>query len=207
MEKREPDFYEDNEKYGKFGEADCVQFYETIGYNVKDVSNDLEFQASDIDFVVSKQPIKLLDLHNILFSRECHKIKDDGKREIYKIEVKTDTVGLNTRNVLYEFIAHDFAGCLGGSKADFIYYVFVDDTTGEVVKKEAWSIDLMKWRQYIREHFFDPSITMDEAARTWGIKRNNLTRIDKNTGEPLNGGNLLCNIDKLQEYGVAKKVF
>ena len=195
MEKRESDFYNDNEVYGKFGEQDFVKQFETLGFNVKDVSEDLEFQSTDIDFLVSKNQIKLLDYHNLLFSR------DYTKRDIYKFEVKTDTMGYHTRNVVYEFIAHDFAGCLGGSKADFVYYVFVNDANGTLEKLEAWSIDLGKWRKYIREYFFDPNITMDVAERVWGIKRNNLTR------QELNGANLLCNIDKLNEHGVAKKIF
>lgn len=190
---REPNFDNDVEKYGKFGEDDFKAYYESLGFLVEDVSLILEFQLSDIDFLISKKPIPMHKYRNIIMSRNT-----EG-REVFKAEVKTDTMAYKTRNIVYEIIAHDSAGCLAASKADFVYYVFVEEVGTELVKREAWSINLYKWRRYLREKFFDGKVSMEEFINVWGIHRSNISR------DGINGASLLCNIDKLAEHGIAKR--
>lgn len=203
---RKPNFKYDDEVYGKFGEDDFKKFSDSIGFAYIDVSKDEIFQYVDVDFLISKSfeihnddnglsLINGLNYHNLIFSR------DKSKRDVYKFEVKTDTRSYETRNVVYEVISHDFSGCMGASKADYIYYVFIDDSGDELVKKESWSIDLTKWREYIREKFFDTSVRIVDSENIWGIRRNNFNTY----GDAV--GNLLCNIDILQKYGIAKKIF
>ena len=193
---RIPNFKEDDEKYGKFGEKDFEEYCKENNLNVLDVSKDIKFQLADIDFLASKKPIGVINnIHNLLFSRNV-----EG-RDILKFEVKTDTRSFETRNVVYEVISHDSAGCMAESKADYVYYLFVDDSTGEIVKKEVWSIYLPAWRRYLREHFFDGKVSVADSERLYGIRRNNY-----NThGDAV--ANLLCKIEKLQEHGIAKKLF
>ena len=198
---RNPNFKIDDEVYGKFGEKDFEEYMLSLNYCFLNVSDNEMYQLADIDYLASK----LLDLpcygldginnHELIYSREAN------KRNIYKFEVKTDTRAHITRNVVYEIISHDTAGCLGESKADYVYYVFVDDTSGEIVKKEAWSINLPKWRKYLREHFFETKVGLRESRETWGIIKNNYNIHDDCVA------NLLCNIDMLEKNGVAKKVY
>lgn len=198
---RQPNFKYDDEVYGAFGEKDFVEFANSIGYRCFDVSNNEYFQIADIDFLISKRikigssTINDKSYYDIIFDR------NKEKRDIYKFEVKTDTRSFETRNVVYEVISHDFGGCMSASKADYVYYVFVDDTGDNIVKKEAWSIDLTKWRKYIREKFFDTSVLIKDSERIWGIRRNNYNTY----GDAI--GNLLCNIDILGQQGIAKRIY
>lgn len=190
---REPNFDNDAEKYGKFGEGDFKEYYKSLGFIVEDVSLTLEFQLSDIDFLISKKPIPMYRYREIINARNT------SNREVFKAEVKTDTMAYKTRNIVYEIIAHDSAGCLAASKADFVYYVFVEEVGTELVKREAWSVNLYKWRQYLREKFFDGKVSMDDSVNVWGIHRSNISK------DGINSASLLCNIDKLAEHGIAKR--
>ena len=217
MNTRKYGFGRDNELYGKFGEADFKQYCKENGWYWIDVSNDLPYQLADIDFLMSKSQFSYEDdvkpyERDILFSRELKEYNDDGtikkERKIYKFEVKADTRSFKTRNVLYEVISHDSAGCLGESKADFIYYVFVEEPEpGVLIKKEVWYINLPKWRKFLREKFFDSWVSRSDSADKYGIWTNNYTRVDEN-GKVLDAaGNILCDIEILEKNGIAKRVF
>jgi len=198
MSERKPNFRKDDEIYGKFGEDDFVEFCSGYGLNVKNVSKELPYQLSDIDFLVSKGKIEAFDDKKLIFSRNTE------ERNIYKFEVKTDTRSFETRNVVYEVISHDFAGCMASSKADFIYYVFVDDVNGdgsEIIKKEVWKINLAKWRSYLREFFFSGKISVKEMKDTYGMRGNNYDDNDDRVA------NVLCKIETLEEHGIAKRLW
>lgn len=134
-----------------------------------DNTTDPKSQREDVDFTV---------------------VKLDGNS--VKYECKTDCYGLNSRNVSYEVTSHDFAGCLGRSNSDYIYYVFVTDKE-EV--SESYSIELQKWREWI------------------GLNYSSIKPYVKNSGEKLqlfyskDIGVLqfLCNIDEMVKDGVAKR--
>ena len=69
------------------------------------------------------------------------------------IEVKTDTLILETGNVYLEWIAHDVPGCFAITKADkWIYYGVNGD--GEIVK--GWSLDIPKIRNLFAASLITP---------------------------------------------------
>lgn len=203
---REPDFKYDDEIYGKFGENDFKNFcVETLNFTFLDVSKDERFQIADIDFLISPSldlPCYGLDIINVkelIFNRKPL----DRTPQIYKFEVKTDTRSFETRNIVVEMISHDFAGCIASSKADFLYYVFVDDSGDEIIKKEVWTINLCKLREYLRVNFFghEKDENFKDLEQKYGIRTNNYDA----HGDKV--ANFLINIEKLQENGIAKKVF
>ena len=105
-------------------------------------------------------------------------------------EAKADTVSVSSRNIIYEVLSHDNPGCLAKSKAEFIYYAFLDQNDNVV---ERYLIDLKKWRQWIREHCKDCNRS----------KYLILINFDRTHDRVMN---FLCNIDKMVEDGVAKDV-
>lgn len=195
---RTPNFKQDDEKFGKFGEKDFKEWCEVSGWKYLDVSMEPLCQVADIDFFISKReiPPSLLtdskELKELVFS------KNTQNRSVFKVEVKCDTRSFETRNIVYEVIAHDFAGCCGETKADFVYYVFVDE---DVNKKEAWMINLRKWREYLRTNFFGKikELSYGGVVKDYGIKVNNFNTYGDCTA------NFLCNIEKLKEAGIAIK--
>jgi len=203
---RKPNFKYDDEVYGNFGENDFKNYcIENLNFTYLDVSKDERFQIADIDFLVSPSldlPCYGLDIINVkelIFDRN----PENRVPLTYKFEVKTDTRSFETRNIVVEMISHDFSGCMANSKADFVYYVFVDDSGDEIVKKEAWYINLYKLREYLRIHFFGHGKyeNFNDISKKYGIITNNYDTYGDKVA------NLLVNIEKLQENGIAKKVF
>lgn len=201
---RQPNFKYDDEVLGKFGEDDFEKYATENGYEYFNARNDEMCQLADVDFISAKQFTIVNKTVNGFTKKGLlyHRDKDD--RDITKIEVKTDTRSYETRNVIYEFISHDFAGCMGECKADYVYYVFVNVTDNkEIVKKEVWYIDLSKWREYVRIHFFGHGKyeTFYDVERKWGIRTINQNENDDRIA------NFLCNIEKLEEHGIAERIF
>ena len=71
------------------------------------------------------------------------------------------------------------------------------------MKKEAWYINLYKLREYLRINFFGHTIYEDfsDMSREFGITTNNYDTYGDKVA------NFLINIEKLQENGIAKRVF
>jgi len=122
---------------------------------------------------------------------DFHVVMEDGHELTY--ECKTDAYGLKTRNITYEITSRDYAGCLGRSNADYIHYVFVDSGNNVV---EEYAITLHKWRNWL------------------GVMYKEVKPYKKGSGNPLqlfyseDIGVLqfLCNIDRMVEDGVAKRL-
>lgn len=125
--RRSPDYYKDIE-YGKVAENDFEQRFGDIiskkGYILVDVRNKEEYQNMDIDYIAVN--------------------KEDGKN--VNIEVKLDSVALETGNIPYEVISHGSLGWCSITKANFIYYCFTE-RDGNEIKKRAW-INVSKWREF-----------------------------------------------------------
>lgn len=128
---------------------------------------------------------------------------------IRKIEVKTDTVTITSRNIVYEVISHDSAGCMAETKADYIFYVCVDDTnidTIGIINKEIWLIDMYKWRKFLRECFFGnmgiPNTIDTKTGRYKASLRGNNFSPDKDKV-----ANVLCDIDYMASIGIAQLLF
>ena len=119
--RREPDFTNDMDNYGKLGEDIFIKEYSHL--DVEDVRNNSWYQNEDVDFIVNHKDRKI------------------------KIEVKTDTVAYATNNIVYEVVAHNSSGWGMISNADYIYEVLIDDNM-KVVK--TLLVNLATWKQFIK---------------------------------------------------------
>lgn len=119
--RREPDFANDMENYGKLGEEVFIKEYSYL--DVEDVRDNSWCQNEDVDFIVNHKDRKI------------------------KIEVKTDTVAYATNNIVYEVVAHNSSGWGMISNADYIYEVLIDHNK-RVVK--TLLVNLKIWKQFIK---------------------------------------------------------
>ena len=65
-------------------------------------------------------------------------------------EVKTDTYGLISRNIVFEDLSNSNSGCMARTKADYLFYVFVDKNN-EIV--EEYLINVKKLRRWLMSNF------------------------------------------------------
>ena len=192
----EPNFDKDN-KLGKIGEK---LLYKILCNSPKtkkvvDVSDEKIFQLIDVDFVqfikfgIFGSPYTIEDVKKNLIGR--------GRNKSFFLlyEVKTDTVSLKSRNVVFEIISHDGPGCAASSRADYFFYVFVDKDR-EV--KEAWLISATEWRKYIRQNIEHP-VTMQELDKG-GIAFNEFDKFGDHVA------NVLTNIDVMEKEHIATKI-
>lgn len=114
----------------------------------------------------------------------------DGREITY--ECKTDAYALSTRNVTYEITSNNYAGCLGRSNADFIWYVFIDEQKKPV---EEYLIDLRKWREWIGKNYKKVVPHVNNEFSTLSLFYSGDIGVIQ----------LLCNIDAMKGDGVAKK--
>lgn len=186
--KRGSNFEYDAKYYGKIGEDDLVSLLQPSDKTVEiiNVGNNENFFDYDIDIIQMTLPGYTID--NVLDLLRMNSIQKIPFAHTY--EVKTDTVSISSRNVVYEILSHDNPGCLAKSKAEFIYYVFLDREDNIA---ERYILNLKEWRRWLREHSDD--CNKSTFLRTFNFNRTN----DKCF-------NFLCNIEKLVEDNVAKKI-
>lgn len=187
-ELRESNFQNDI-KIGKIGEEDLIKILANSPKteHIEDASNDPLFQLLDIDVIQFTQLKKDGTQYTINDVKEAF-LTHSTKRDFFNAyEVKTDTRAEETRNVPYEMISHDNTGCCAITRADYVYFVFLDNATREI--KERWLITTKDWRQLIREHFNETYVKLHNFNRT----------NDKVL-------NFLCNIEEMEKQNVAKKV-
>ena len=187
---RPSNFQVDNEVYGKFGEKIFAEYAKQKGWNIVDVSNDPYYQLIDVDYVnIKDSSITARDFfHKWIFRKPLEKRRETG----IMFEVKADTRVGGTGNVLYEIIAHDGPGCLAISRADFIFYVQVNDDGTKAEK--AWMINLTKWRTWLRENGYLIN------SKGFAILLNNFNRTNDKVL------NALCKIEKMVQEGFAKEI-
>ena len=194
--KEKPDFEKDNE-IGKIGENLLKKILSSSPKTkrVIDVSNEYVFQLIDVDFVqitedsLNGSPYTMEDVKRNLIG----KWRKNSFFVLY--EVKTDTVSFTSRNVVYEFISHDKSGCAANSRADYFFYVFIDENL-EI--KEAWLITVKKWREYIRENH-NNQVRMKDLHKG-GIALNEFNKFDDKVL------NVLTNIDVMEKEKIAIKI-
>ena len=121
--------------------------------------------------------------------------KDSDKSFFNLYEVKTDTVSLTSRNVVFEIISHDGPGCAALSRAGYFFYIFVDRNG---IIREAWLIDMKLWRRYIRKNS-NKIVDMTETIHG-GIALNNFDKFGDSVM------NALTNIEVLEKNKIAKKI-
>lgn len=139
-------FQNDLVEYGLIGEQKLCQLLTEKGKQFIDVSNLKEFREYDIDIIqIQRNNLTNQDFLNILKSGESLKNVD-----AISYEVKTDTVGLKSRNIIWEVFSNSNIGCMIKTKADYLYYVFIDDNKNVV---EEYLINLKKLRWWLMSNF------------------------------------------------------
>lgn len=126
---RKPNYYNDIEKYGKFGEDIFINYAKDKcckkGYRLIDVREDKEYQKKDIDFIIDK-----------------------GESGEEKIEVKVDTRALETGNLPFEYISHCASGWSVATECDKVFMVLAEDGYELKAMVALW-IDMTKWKEWM----------------------------------------------------------
>ena len=140
------------DKVGKIGE----EYYRRLLQSLEDAGKingflDLTKSAlcrlADIDFVVFTGPKR-------------YSIEEVEEKILYKdsdgctfIDVKTDTVTLNSKKFYLEWLAHSGPGCLGCTRANkWVYYAIDSEKMEDVKEVKCWVIDIKKIRSTIESN-------------------------------------------------------
>ena len=199
---RIPNFKTDNDIYGKKGEALFESFSAKHGLYIIDVREGKEFQLRDIDYIIIKNPEYTIER---ILEEDSFTKYDKHEKDWISVEVKTDTRTHDTRNLVYEIISHDNAGCLARSCADFIFYVAVNHDATKIF--ETWWVKLKEWRRWIRENSYklNPQKKKDNGVFEENHGKQYLKLNNFNTyGDGCL--NFLCNVDELVNQGIATKI-
>ncbi len=191
-----PDFEKDYE-LGKIGEEWAFEALSSSPKSVKveDASGDYRFRLLDVDLVQylkTKENGEQYTLDDV-FANLMGKGADKSFFNLY--EVKTDTVSIRTRNVVYEIISHDGPGCAAISRANYFIYAFINEHR-EI--REVWLIDVKKWREYIREN--SNNVRGMGETKNGGIAINNFNKFKDKVM------NILTNIEVMEKKKIAKKI-
>lgn len=122
MLKQNKDYFYNCLETAKIGEEIVADIFKKEGYTVQDVSDNKEWQESDVDLLVYKN-------NNL----------------IYMIEVKTDEKALATKNIFVETKSNQGHGWIWKTKADYIYIVIPGVKVYVLYKDEfvAWFQSIM----------------------------------------------------------------
>lgn len=123
---REPNYYGDIDKYGKFGEDLFISKHKDF-MDIDDVRDNISYQRRDVDFIVQRK---------------------GSNDRWYCVEVKVDTRALDTGNLAYEVISH---GCNGWSvitQADYVFMVLAKEDGDSLQPVKSLWIDMHKWKEY-----------------------------------------------------------
>lgn len=179
-------FNNDVYEYGPIGEeALCKHLIESNKHYIN-VSKLTEFQPYDVDIIQINDNNIQTELYLDYFKNNVS-LK---KLNAISYEVKTDTYGLKSRNIVWEVFSNSNNGCMSKSKADYLYYVFINNNK-EVV--EEYMINMKKIRWWLMSHF-------DKINQTSYLKSKSMRRGKDNTGI------LLINVDHLVNENIAIKI-
>ena len=118
-----------------------------------DLTENEQARHDDCDFVVFTELRQDGQEYTVENAEWILKNKRTHPKQCKFIEVKTDTLILETGNVYLEWIAHDVPGCFAITKADkWIYYGVNGD--GKIVK--GWSLDIPKIRDLFAAALITP---------------------------------------------------
>lgn len=175
---RKPNYFKDIKTFGKCAEDDFIKrFYDNPSNKDKtlfDVRNIKEYQNIDVDFIIDKNgENEINDTFETIIS---------NKRYI-KVEVKYNSVALETGYLAYESISHGSLGWGDITKCDIIYQVFAERDTLKITKR-AW-IFMSKWKEYL-------------------ANRNNKKKLSIIKNEDI--VDLLCDINDMEKKGVLKYI-
>ena len=180
------DFNTDVYAYGPIGEKALIDRIIKSGKTVFDVSDIPAYRQYDIDLIqTSREEVQkgeyLICLQNDIPLEKLGAIS---------YEVKTDTYGIKSRNIVWEMISNSNPGCLARSAADYLYYVFLDKENNIA---EEYLMKMTTVRRWLMAHFA-------EINNSEYLKSKSMRRGADNTGI------LLINIDHLVENKIAVKL-
>lgn len=180
------DFAKDVVEYGPIGENKLKMILEEKGHRYADISNDERFRIFDIDILQFNDAVTTAS--DVLNAYHYNRSAKDVNAVSY--EVKTDTYGRISRNIVYEDISNSSSGCMARTRADYLYYVFIDENK---VIVEEFLIEVRKLRRWLMENF-------EKINRCDYLKSKSMRRGADNTAI------FLINIEKLIEEKVATKI-
>lgn len=122
MLKQNKDYFYNCLEIAKAGEKIVADIFKKEGYTIKDVSDNKEWQESDVDLLIYK-----------------------NNKPIYKIEVKTDEKALETSNIFIETKSNRGLGWIWKTEADYIYIVIPNTKVYVLYRDEfvAWFKSIM----------------------------------------------------------------
>ena len=133
-------FANDVKVYGPIGEQRLKEILTEKGHNFEDVSDAEEFRIFDIDILQYNS--EETDRKKVLDAYYLGKPTSSANAVAY--EVKTDTYGLVSRNIVFEDLSNSNSGCMARTKADYLFYVFVDKNN-EIVEEYLINIKKLRW--------------------------------------------------------------
>ena len=133
-------FSNDVKVYGPIGERRLMEILKEKGHKFEDVSDIEEFRIFDIDILQynndETNSEKVLDAY--------YMGKTTSAADAVAYEVKTDTYGLVSRNIVFEDLSNSNSGCMARTKADYLFYVFVDKNN-EIVEEYLINVKKLRW--------------------------------------------------------------
>ena len=133
-------FANDVKVYGPIGERRLMEILKEKGHKFEDVSDIEEFRIFDIDILQynndETNSDKVLDAY--------YMGKTTSAADAVAYEVKTDTYGIVSRNIVFEDLSNSNSGCMARTKADYLFYVFVDKNN-EIVEEYLINVKKLRW--------------------------------------------------------------
>ena len=133
-------FKQDSTIYGPIGEQRLMEILTEKGHNFEDVSDVEEFRIFDIDILQynndETNSEKVLDAY--------YMGKTTSAADAVAYEVKTDTYGIVSRNIVFEDLSNSNSGCMARTKADYLFYVFVNKQN-EIVEEYLINVKKLRW--------------------------------------------------------------
>ena len=133
-------FSNDVKVYGPIGERRLMEILKEKGHKFEDVSDIEEFRIFDVDILQynndETNSEKVLDAY--------YMGKTTSAADAVAYEVKTDTYGLVSRNIVFEDLSNSNSGCMARTKADYLFYVFVDKNN-EIVEEYLINVKKLRW--------------------------------------------------------------
>ena len=133
-------FSNDVKVYGPIGERRLMEILKEKGHKFEDVSDIEEFRIFDIDILQynndETNSEKVLDAY--------YMGKTTSAADAVAYEVKTDTYGIVSRNIVFEDLSNSNSGCMARTKADYLFYVFVDKNN-EIVEEYLINVKKLRW--------------------------------------------------------------
>ena len=134
------DFKQDSTIYGPIGEQRLKEILTEKGHNFEDVSDVEEFRIFDIDILQYNN-----DETNSEKVLEAYYMgKTTSAADAVAYEVKTDTYGIVSRNIVFEDLSNSNSGCMARTKADYLFYVFVNKQN-EIVEEYLINVKKLRW--------------------------------------------------------------